>query len=70
MGYLPHGVDAVSPINIGDMKTHSKKKPPTLGEFITHVYDVCGERKASGLVQLAIKTGLVEFHGQHRFVVS
>jgi hypothetical protein len=43
------------------MKINSRKKPPTLGEFIARVYDVCGEQKAKGVVRFAIKAHLVEF---------
>jgi hypothetical protein len=48
------------------MKTNSMKKSPTLGEFITRVYDVCGKRKAGGIVRFAIQTHLVEFRNQQR----
>lgn len=43
------------------MKTHSMKKNLTFGEFIERVYDVCGKRKARGIVRLAIKAHLIEF---------
>ena len=52
------------------MKTNSTKISPTLGEFITRIYDVCGERKASGIVRLAMKAHLIEFREQQRVVVS
>ncbi|HEY0256276.1 MAG TPA: hypothetical protein VGC39_02445 [Candidatus Methylacidiphilales bacterium] len=52
------------------MKTISKKRVPTLGEFITRVYDVCGERKASGIVRFAIKSRLIEFRGGQRLAIS
>ena len=52
------------------MKTNSTKKPPTLGEFITRVYDDCGERKAKGIVRLALMAHLIEFRGQKRVVIS
>jgi len=52
------------------MKTNSRNKPLTFGEFITHVYDVWGKRKARGMVRLAIKARLIEFHGLQRFVIS
>jgi hypothetical protein len=45
------------------MKTTSRKKSPTLGEFITRVYDVCGERKAIGVVRLAAAAHLIELRG-------
>lgn len=46
------------------MKTNSTQKVPTLGEFITRVYDVFGKRKAEGIVRFAIKTHMVEFRGK------
>jgi len=52
------------------MKTNSIKRPPTFGEFITHVYDNCGERKAGELVRFAVAAHLIEFRGRQRFVIS
>jgi hypothetical protein len=52
------------------MKTNSMKKPRTFGEFVTCVYDVCGNRKAGRVVQIAIKSHLIEFCGQHRVVTA
>lgn len=46
------------------MKTNCRKRCLTFGEFIAHIYDVCGERKARGIVHLAIKARLIEFRGQ------
>jgi len=43
------------------MKTHGRKRNLTFGEFIERVYDVCGKRKARGIVRLAIKAHLIEF---------
>ncbi|MGA2028818.1 MAG: hypothetical protein ABSG87_01930 [Verrucomicrobiota bacterium] len=51
------------------MKSNCRKKSLTFGEFIARVYDVWGERKARGIVLLAIKTHLIEFREQQRFVI-
>jgi len=47
------------------MKNHDRKRYLTLGEFIERVYDVCGKRKARGIVRLALKSHLVEIRN-HR----
>jgi hypothetical protein len=52
------------------MKTHCTKKSLTFGEFIMAAYNVCGKRKARGIVQLSINGHLVEFRGRQRFVIS
>jgi hypothetical protein len=52
------------------MKTNHKKKALTFGDLIEGGYRVCGKRKATGIVRLAIKAHLIEFHGQQRFVIS
>jgi hypothetical protein len=52
------------------MKTNCRKKALTFGEFITGIYDVCGKRKARGMVWLAIQARLIEFRGKHRLVIS
>jgi hypothetical protein len=52
------------------MKTNSTKRTRTFGEFVASVYDICGNRKAGRIVQIAIKSHLIEFCGQHRVVIS
>ncbi len=52
------------------MKTNSTKRSPTLGEFITRVYDDCGEREAKGIVRPAIMLHLIGFRGHKRAVIS
>jgi hypothetical protein len=52
------------------MKTNSTKRSPTFGEFIAHVYDTCGDRKAGELVRFAVATHLIEFRGRQRFAIS
>jgi hypothetical protein len=51
------------------MKTNCRKKSLTFGEFIAGVYDVCGKRKARGIVRLAVKAHWVAFRGQARFAL-
>jgi hypothetical protein len=52
------------------MKTNCRKKALTFGEFIARIYDVCGKRKARGMVRLALKAHLIEFRGKQRLVIS
>jgi hypothetical protein len=52
------------------MKTTSKKKTLTFGDFIVGIYEVCGKRKARGMVQLAVNAHLLEFRGPRRFWIS
>ena len=52
------------------MKNNSTKITRTFGEFVTSVYDVCDKRKAGKIVQIAIKSHLIEFRGQERLVIS
>jgi len=52
------------------MKTTSSKRTRTFGEFVTSVYDVYGKRTAGRIVQIAIKSQLIEFCGQHRVVIA
>jgi hypothetical protein len=52
------------------MKTNPSKKPLTFGEFVAGRYHVWGRRRALGIIRLAIKANLIEFHGQQRFVIS
>jgi hypothetical protein len=52
------------------MKTSSKKKTLTFGDFVVGIYEVCGKRKAKGIVQLAVNAHLLEFRGAQRFFIS
>ena len=70
MGYIPHDVGAARRGNLPVMKTNSTKRYPTFGEFITRVYDTCGDRKAEGVVRLAVAAHLIEFRGRQRFAIS
>ena len=52
------------------VKTNNTDKAVTLGDFIAGAYRACGERRAKGLVCLAVNTRLVEFRGRQRLVFS
>jgi hypothetical protein len=52
------------------MKESCGKPVLTFGEFVASVYAAWGERRAPGLVQLAVDAHLVEFLGGQRFVIS
>lgn len=52
------------------MKTDSRQKSLTFGEFIAHAYDAWGKRKARGIVRLVVKAHWIEFRGPQRFVIS
>ncbi len=66
MGYVPHDVGASYRRTLHAVKTNSTKKSPTLGEFIARIYEVCGKRKAQGIVRFALQSHLVEFRDQRR----
>jgi hypothetical protein len=53
-----------------DMKDSCGKTVLTFGEFVAAVYAAWGNRRAPGLVQLAINAHLVEFLGDQRFGIS
>jgi len=46
------------------MKNHRARKYLTFGEFVERVYNVCGKRKAAGIVRIAMKAHLIEFRNQ------
>jgi len=52
------------------MKAHAKIKPLTFGDFVAGVYHAWGQRKAKGIVKLAIKMHVIEFRGTERFVIA
>jgi hypothetical protein len=41
----------------------------TFGMFVAQVYGAWGKRKAGGIVRLALKSRLIEFCGQQRYVI-
>jgi hypothetical protein len=48
------------------MKAHHKQKALTLGNLIETVYGVCGNRRARGIIRLAIDAHVVVFREQQR----
>jgi hypothetical protein len=48
------------------MKTNHKQKALTLGNLIETVYGVCGNRRARGIIRLAIDAHIVVFQKQRR----
>jgi hypothetical protein len=53
-----------------NMKTNPTKKQLTFGEFVAGGYRVWGKRRALGIIRLALKSHLIEFRGQQRFVIA
>jgi hypothetical protein len=49
------------------MKGNRRKKGLTLGELIACVYRIRGQRRAPGMVQLAMRANLIGFRGPHYF---
>jgi hypothetical protein len=45
-------------------------RPLTFGDFVAGVYHAWGKRRATGIIDLAIKVHVIEFLGTERFVVS
>ena len=52
------------------VKTDSKKKVLTFGDFVAGAYRAWGHRRAKGLVWLAVNARLVEFRGPQRFEIA
>jgi hypothetical protein len=52
------------------MKTNRRKKPLTFGEFISAAHDAWGNRRARGIVWLAVNARLVKFRGPQRYEFS
>ena len=52
------------------MKTDTKTRELTFGDFIVAAYRAWGKRRAKGLVWLAVNARLVEFHGEQRFEIT
>lgn len=48
------------------VKVRHKKQPIRFGDWIARVYDVCGERKAPMIVQLAVNGRVVKFRERQR----
>jgi hypothetical protein len=50
-------------------KGHPAPRLLTFGDFVAGVYRAWGDRKAKGVIQLAVKAHLIEFRGQQRFEI-
>jgi hypothetical protein len=48
------------------MKVNSKRKALTFGNLIETVYDTCGNRRAKGMIRLAVDAHVVVFQEQQR----
>jgi hypothetical protein len=51
-------------------KAPAGKKPLTFGDFVAGSYRAWGKRKAEGIIRLAVKSHLIEFCGQQRFIIA
>jgi hypothetical protein len=51
-------------------KTYLKRKPLTFGDFVAEVYHFWGERRAIGIVRLALARHAVEFRGKERYLIN
>jgi hypothetical protein len=60
-----HQISRVPPV-----RRNAGKKPLTFGDFVAGVYHAWGNRKAKGVVQLAVNAHLIEFRGTERFIIS
>ncbi|MGD1020942.1 MAG: hypothetical protein ABSA12_16665 [Verrucomicrobiia bacterium] len=68
---LPGGVNTLWRAQASDpyrhsMKADHKQKTLTFGNLIETVYGVCGDRRARGIIRLAIDTHIVVFREQQR----
>ena len=52
------------------MKANQKPKPLTFGELIAAVYNICGKRRARGLVRLAVNAHVIAFLRHRHFRIS
>jgi len=50
-------------------KTNHKQKILTFGKLIEAVYSVCGDRRAKGIIRLAVDAHVVVFREQHPFPI-
>jgi hypothetical protein len=51
------------------MKLGSRKEPLTFGAFVAGGYRAWGDRRAKGIIHLAVKAHVIEFCGQQRFMI-
>jgi len=47
----------------------SRNAPLTFGVFVAGGYRAWGNRRAKGIIHLAVKSHMIEFCGQERFVI-
>jgi hypothetical protein len=52
------------------MKTSPKRKTLTFGDFIAHVYETSGKRRARAIVVHAVNAHLLQFRGPELFLIS
>jgi hypothetical protein len=52
------------------MKTITRKKPLTFGEFIAAANETWGHRQATKLVRFAVNAHLIKFLGRKHFSIS
>jgi hypothetical protein len=52
------------------VKTIQDKKPLTLGALIESGYRLCGKRRATAIIRLAAKAGLILIQKNGRFTIS
>jgi hypothetical protein len=61
---------AAQKMRSNQMKAHPRQRPLTFGDFVAGVYRTWGQRRAKGIIELAIKAHLIEVRGAERFVIS
>jgi hypothetical protein len=47
---------------ISQIKARARRKTLTFGDFVAEVYQTWGERRAKGIVKLALAVQLIQFH--------
>jgi len=52
------------------MKPAPPKKPLTFGDFVAGSCRAWGERKAMGMIRLAVRARWIKFPGQQRVVIA
>ncbi len=54
---------------ISQLKARPRGKPLTFGDFVAGVYHTWGNRRAKGIIRLAVALGLIEFRGPERLQI-
>ena len=52
------------------IETTANEQVLTFGDLIAAVYGACGKGQARGILTLALHARLIEFTGDHRFIIS